>query len=186
MATYEFGRIARLGQALERAGVAPEVIAEIMAGGETVLRSTPPAQKADWMRDAMLRMDRLLDLETRRSVREGCACCLGGKRLALDKAIARQGGSLEERLRAFNEWSTMEEDGTMVVRFAQAGLPHYRCSCMQEATEPLSITYCMCCGGHIKHHLQIALGRTLTCEARSSALSSGGSKNCIFALRLAD
>ena len=45
-------------------------------------------------------MDKLLKPRTRHEVREGCACCLGGKRLKLSKAIARDHETLEERLRA--------------------------------------------------------------------------------------
>lgn len=48
------------------------------------------------------------------------------------------------------------------------------------ATYEYSITYCYCCGGHIKHHLQIALGRSLVLKVRSSALSSGHKRPCSF------
>jgi hypothetical protein len=185
--TYEYGRIARLAQSLANAGIAGDLVEQIMDGGETIRKTTLPEIKADWMREAMQRMDQLLDSETRFSVREACACCLGGKRQELAKKIAQQYVGLEDRIKAANETKyifgdqvILLEDGKIRVRFSPEGLDYYRCVCLPKAREPLSITYCYCCGGHVKHHLQIALGRELTCQALSSAVSSGGKKPCTF------
>ncbi len=41
-------------------------------------------------------------------------------------------------------------------------------------------------GGHVKHHLQIALGRKLVGTVRSSALSSAGKKPCAFVFAVQD
>lgn len=139
------------------------------------------------MKEAMLRMDNLLDRETRYAVREACACCLGGKRLKIAKGISRANENLEDRIKAANEARyvfghsvTMMEDGRILVCFWPEGLTEYRCVCLPKAKEPLSITYCYCCGGHVKHHLQIALGQKLACKVRFSAVSSGGKKPCTF------
>jgi hypothetical protein len=193
MPQYEYGRIAKLAENLERAGISQELIGQIMAGGDAIRQATSSEAKAAWLKEAMHRMDKLLDRETRYAVREGCACCLGGKRLKLVKEIAQRGGTLEERVRAADETKfvfghsvTLQDDGRVLVRFAPEGLPEYRCVCLPKAQEPLSITYCYCCGGHAKHHLQIALGRKLHCEVRSSALSSGGRRPCTFLFTIVD
>ncbi|NLG49199.1 MAG: hypothetical protein GX552_03690 [Chloroflexi bacterium] len=193
MAEYEYGRIQRLADSLEQAGIPADVAEQIMEGGEDIEKAAPPKRKADWFRVAMERMDTLLDLPTRQAVRESCACCLGGKRLKLSKAIAKEHATLEERIAAANETPyvfgysvTREEDGSIVVRFAPEGEPSYRCVCLPKAEEPISITYCMCCGGHIKHHLQIALGHKLAQVPRVTALSSGGTQPCTFAYTLVD
>jgi hypothetical protein len=193
MGTYEYGRIAKLAEQLEAAGIAPDVTAQIMQGGEAIRKAATPQAKAAWMREAMLRMNKLLDKETRQAVREGCACCLGGKRLDLVKAIARKGGSLEERVAAANQTKmvfghsvTLQDDGQVLVCFSPEGQEHYRCVCLPKAQEALPITYCYCCGGHVKHHLQTALGRNLVCTVRSSALSSAGQKPCTFVFALQD
>lgn len=184
---YEYGRIAKLAEQLEAAGIPREITDQIMEGGDAVRRSTRPEEKAQWMREAMRRMDRLLDKETRYGVREGCACCLGGKRLKISKQIARENETLEDRIGAANEAKfvfghsvTMQEDGRILVCFSPEGQSEYRCVCLPKAQKPLPITYCYCCGGHVKHHLQIALGRELVCKVRSSALSSGGKRPCTF------
>jgi hypothetical protein len=191
MKNYEYHRIGALAGQLEKAGIARETIDIIMAGGEDILRKTSPVKKADWMREAMLRMNRLLDLETRKTVREGCACCLGGKRLKISQEIARENTSLTERISAANEAKlvfgncvSMLDNGEVMVRFAPENLDHYRCACLPQAQKPLPVTYCFCCGGHVKHHLQIALGRKLDCTVRASALSSGGKKPCTFTFRI--
>jgi hypothetical protein len=193
MTVYEYGRIAKLAESLEKAGIAQEIIDQVMEGGDTMLKGTNPAKKADWMRGAMLRMNKLLDRDTRHAVREACACCLGGKRQKLVQEIARKYDSLEDRIRAANEARlvfghsvTLEEDGKILIRFSPDGLPEYRCVCLAQAREPLPITYCYCCGGHVKHHLQIATGRSLKVTVRSSALSTGGKKPCTVLFDIVD
>jgi len=193
MRKYEYGRIGVLAKALEEVGVAPETMEAILEGGEGVLRKTSPEKKADWMRECMARMDSLLDQKTKRSVRENCACCLGGKRLEMSKAIARKGGDLQERVKACNRTKLvfghsveMQEDGRILVRFAPEGLASYKCVCMPKSKKPISKTYCYCCGGHVKHHLQIALGEKLECDVRSSALSSRGEQPCTFLFSMVD
>jgi len=142
------------------------------------------------MRGTMIRMNKLLNSETRNAIREACACCLGGQRLKISKGIAKENESLEERIKAANEARnvfgsvTMMKNGEILVRFAPEGLDQYRCVCLPKARKPLPITYCYCCGGHIKHHLQIALGRGLDCTVCSSALSSGGKNPCTFSFRI--
>jgi hypothetical protein len=193
MPSYEYGRITCFAANLEKAGIAEDIRANILQGGEVILRSTSPKAKAAWLGEAMTRMDNLLDLETRRAVREACACCLGGKREKLTKAIAKQGGTLEERVQACNETPTvfghsvtLQADGRIRVMFWPEGLEYHRCPCLPKAAQPLPISYCYCCGGHVKHHLQTALGRKLSCEVVTSALSTGGTEPCTFVLTLVD
>ena len=58
---YEYRHIDRLAKSLEKHGVAPEIIAQIMEGGEEIRRSASGEKKAAWLKGAMLRMGRLLD-----------------------------------------------------------------------------------------------------------------------------
>lgn len=186
---YEYHRIGRLAEQLEAAGIDREIIDRIMEGGEDVLRKTSPEKKTDWLREAMLKMNKLLDIETRKAVREGCACCLGGIRLKISKSIAQENDTLEDRIKAANEAHyvgslKMQENGEILAQFDLQKAAPYHCYCLPQAKEPLPITYCYCCGGHVKHHLQIALDRELDCTVRSSALSSGGEFPCTFSFRI--
>jgi len=190
MNNYEYQRIGKLAEQLESANVDREKIDQIMEGGKDILKKARPEKKAEWMRGAMLKMNKLLDVQTRKTVREGCACCLGGKRLTISKAIAKENDTLEARIKAANEAKyifghsvKMMENGEIHVQFAPDGLESYRCYCIK-SEKPLPITYCFCCGGHVKHHLQIALGKEMDCTTRSSALSSGGKFPCAFSFKL--
>jgi hypothetical protein len=193
MKTYEFHRIGELAAQLEKAGIKQEIIDRIMEGGENILCKTGPAKKADWMREAMLRMNNLLDLETRRAVREACACRLTGKPLKSSQAIADKYKSLEDRIEAadaalsvYGGCVKMQANGEVLVRFASEGLDYYRCACLPGADKPLPVTYCYCCGGHVKYHHRISLGRELDYTIRSTALSSGGKLPCAFILKFKD
>lgn len=184
---YRYGRIAVLAIALADAGVPEETRRHVLEGGEDIGQSAKPRQKADWMRAAMRRLDESLDEPTRQAVREACACCLGGKRAQVAKGIAGDHATLEGRIAAANEAHfvfgnsvTRGDDGKVRVAFFPEGRPSYNCVCLRGATEPVSITYCYCCGGHVRHHLQTALGRELECRVLSSALASGGTEGCVF------
>ena len=72
----------------------------------------------------------------------------------------------------------------VLVRFSPEGLNHYRCPCLPGADKSLPVTYCFCCGGHLKYHFQISLGRELDYVIRTTALSSGGKFPCTFSLRI--
>ncbi len=189
MKKYEYHRIGELAKQLAEAKVESSIIDQIMEGGQDILRKTSPEKKADWMRGAMLRMNKLLPMTIRKAVREGCACCLGGKRLKESNTIASENAALEERIKAANAANyvgsiTLQAGGKIVARFNLQKHPPYRCYCLPQAQKPLPITYCFCCGGHVKHLLQIALGRELDCTTISSALSSGGKFPCTFSLRI--
>ncbi len=190
---YEDYRVKKLAAGLEQAGIAPEVVGRILEGGEDVRKSDKPERKAEWLAGAMRRMDELIDRETRYAIREGSACCLGGTRHEIARSIAKQHATLEERIAAANEARfvfghgvSQLEDGRILVEFAEPGLASYSCPCLKKAQEKLSITYCYCCGGHVKSHLSTALGRKLKVQVRSSVLSSGGTKPCTFLLSFAD
>ncbi len=193
MSRYAYGRIGKLAESLEKHGIPQDISGQILLGGETVQEHSRAEVKIAWMQAAMQRMDTLLEVETRRAVREACACCLGGKRLKLSKAIAKEHETFEARIKAANETQfvfghsvSMLEDGKIMVQFQPEGLPGYRCSCLPGAKEPLSITYCFCCGGHVKHHMQTALERRLEVRVKSSVLSSGGEQPCRFVLSMMD
>lgn len=187
MRKYEYARIQTLYNNLVKHGIPDDVISEILAGGEQIRRAAKPEHKADWFKNAVDKMDRLLPESARYSVREDCACCLGGKRLQLSQQIAREHHNLEDQIAAANNTRMVfghsvkrEPDGSITVCFYPDGLDNYRCVCMPKAREPFSLTYCYCCGGHIRHHLQVALGRKLRTKVISSALSSRGKEGCKF------
>jgi len=188
---YRFDRIARLAKRLETAQINQDIIDRIMVGGEEIERTSKPVVKATWFKQAVTRMDEFLDMATRKTVLEGGACCLTGKRLLISRSIAQENDTLEGRIKAANEARyvfghsvEMMKNGRIIVHFQPEGRGQYRCPCMPQAQMTMPISYCFCCGGHAKHHLQIALGRKLDCTVLSSIRSSGGIKPCVFSFKI--
>jgi hypothetical protein len=191
MKNYEDHRIGELAAQLTKAGIKQEIIDKIMGGGEDILRKTTPTKKAEWMRESMLRMNKLLDLKTRKAVREACACRLTGRPLKASQGIAVKNKSLQDRIKAANKAIAVyggcvriQDNGEILMRFGPEGLDYHRCPCLPGADKPLPVTYCFCCGGHVKYHLQIQLGLELDYTIQSTALSSGGKLPCTFIFRI--
>lgn len=183
------GKIRELAASLRRNGIPSEISQEILEGGKEV-NPRDKEEMTHWFQSAMSRMDWLLGDELCHAVREGCACCLTGKRHALARQIFRENDTLESRLEALGKTSyivghsaCMEEDGNIWVRFSDQA-ENASCPCMKVEESPMPISYCYCCGGHIKHHLETALGVKTRCRTVSSLLSSGGKKPCIFAFTI--
>jgi hypothetical protein len=94
MKNYEYHHIRKLAEQLEVAKIDRGIIDRIMEGGEGILRKTSPEKKADWLRIAMIRMDNLLDLPTRKAIREGCACRVGKQSGKVSQGIAQNNATL--------------------------------------------------------------------------------------------
>lgn len=191
MKKYKYDRIGILAEQLEIAGINHQIINRIMEGGEEIHTKPGPEEKADWFRGAMIKMDKLLDIDTRKTIREGCACHMGGQKARACMKIVQENETLEERINAVSAKKyicgsvTLKEDGE-IIACAEPGDRYYgKCVCLPGAKEPISITYCYCCGGHIKHHLQNALGCKLDGTVIASPLSSGGKYPCTFSFRVA-
>ncbi len=186
---YEFGKIERLSESLILNKVPENIYSSIMKGGELVKKTAKNKEKALWFYNAMNTMDKLLNPELKQKVREDCACCLSGKRAALCKKVNKEYSTTEERIKAINDTHfvfgneiSILGKGKYQVVFFESTLPEKKCVCIKELTAAMSKTYCMCCGGHVKHHLETVLGVPLKVEILSSALSSEGRENCIFHL----
>ena len=158
-----------------------------------MLRQTKSAHKAKWLIAAMDRMDQRLEPAKRQEIREACACCKGGLRLKQSKAICATGRTLEERIELANKAKLVFghsvvrlSSGPIQVSFGPDDLPSYRCVCLPGAQEPVSPTYCLCCLGHVKHHLQTALGTPLKGRLLSSALVSQGTRTCSFEFEIVE
>jgi len=174
---------------LEASGVDPAIAAKIMEGYEGITDKDRKRRPAFFVH-AMQVMDELLDFETRYQIRDACACSKSGWREKAVRQIARdyKGRSLEERLAALGEVRYMGKpvlnpDGTITGGVGTQG--GFDCPCTSfkgwKYEEPVSPTYCLCCGGHFRHHYQIALGVKLRTKAvLSTILASQRGEPCRF------
>jgi hypothetical protein len=186
---YEYGKIRVLNQNLEKHKVNETIVSEIMKNGELIKKTSKNSEKSIWLFNAMKEMDKLIDKELRQKIREDCACCLSGKRQAICKKIYRDYETNEKRIQAINEThlvfgNEIKKTGTKKyeVRFFDDNLSIQKCVCLKDLNEGMPISYCYCCGGHVRHHLENVLGVPLKVKVISSALSSKGTKNCVFEL----
>ncbi len=183
-------RVARLAEQLEIAEIDRKIIDRIMEGGEDIRGKSSLEEAANWFRGAMNKMDELLNMETRKAVREGCACHLGGIKERTCAKIVQENESFEEKIRAVSAKKyicgnlTLKEDGEIIACADPDDRYYGKCVCLPGAKEPISITYCYCCQGHIKHHLQTALGCELEGGVIASPLSSGGKYPCTYSFRI--
>ena len=187
---YEDGKMEDLHQSMIKNKVDGNIRKKIMESGELIKKSSKKEEKAEWFLGAMNLMDGLLDEETKKKVREDCACCLEGERQKLCKEVNEKYKTPEERILAINETHyifgheiKIIGKGKYEVIFFDEKMPEKRCSCLKIIMDKkMSKTYCYCCGGHVKHHLETVLGKKLDVEFIDSALSSMGKKSCRFIL----
>ena len=123
MKNYEYRHIKKLAEQLEITKIDREKIDQIMEGGETILKSTLPEKKAEWLGEAMARMDKLLDLPTRKAVREGCACRVGRQSGKVSQAIAKDNATLEARIAATNKTFMVFGGNVWKLELGVAGAP---------------------------------------------------------------
>ena len=162
----------------------------IMQGSDSVNYESNK-QRQEWLAGAMRRMEERLPPERVKEIREGCACCLGGQRAEIAKHVHDAYPTVAERFDAFSKARTIVGDtayrvGENVYRVCFWETPPEKngCSCLKYTpkTEPMPMSWCLCCGGHIKSHFEHALGVKADCRCVSSQLTSCGKEPCVFEL----
>lgn len=156
------------------------------------------------------RMEKTLDSDTLYQILDSCACGGGkeyGKRLKrIGKEIADK--TLREKITHVNNISSDSEkiilnaDNTVSVIWSFDNNGKYKCVCpaavktgvrvselalenndVGDCTMPLS--YCLCCAGSGRRHLQLQLGVELkTKEVVSTPINSKGEKPCEFVFEM--
>jgi hypothetical protein len=146
------------------------------------------------------RMEKLLEPEITHEILDSCGCG-GGKEFGdFCKRIGKEnaGKSLADKIAHINATSedyenvTLNEDGTLTSTwsFGEAGKHNCLCSAAVKRNvtvadsakaggEVMPLTYCFCCAGSGRRHLQLKLGAELrTKEIVSSPINSGGAEPC--------
>lgn len=174
----------------------PGDIADAVLRPETPGHCFGKAAKARRLVQVIDRMDATLERQLLIEVMGWCACCKGGSREADCKAYrkATAGSDLKSRIEGLSALRFMgnpklNSDGTISAWISWKVKDRYLCPCPcfsgLQLSEPVSLTYCLCCAGHFLHHYGNALGVKLeTIGVISSALNSKGAKPCEFAYRL--
>ncbi len=166
---------------------------KVMEGSEEITEKTDKKKLAEWTRDAVERLDALVDDETRAQIMESCGfnCAEVNKRI-MERTRGR-------RLKSRSEDEFLEAEQrkpTAGTRLARKGNTLYQTYTPREFTRPMrcycalfrglpdnetvSATYCQCSKGFVKKFWETVLGKPVEVELVESALSGG--TECKFAI----
>lgn len=178
-------RVSGLKTKLSRHNIADTLAKEIIGNGDLV--------------DIAIRMETLLDPDTVYQILDASACGTSKKELNGIKRIAAD--SLQERIDAMAHvgdfhagWNVrLSNDDTITAGWTIQEKGAYACVCsaavnkkqkvsdLAHGDRVMPLTYCFCCAGHCRRHLEKLLGVGLkTKEVVSSPIHSGGQKPCAF------
>lgn len=168
---------------------------KVMEGSEKITASTGKDKIARWIKDAMERLDTLVDEKTRIQVMENCgySCADHNKKLIeRTKARRKKYRSVEDFLEAERRkpmrGTKLVREGDVLYYFytPRSFAKSMRCYCgllrgLPEK-EMVSRTYCHCSKGFVKKFWEEVLGRPVEVELLQSAVS--GAQDCKFAIHL--
>ena len=177
-------KIEQMLHTMHEQGISEEVIAQF------VLPKTKKPKPEDIL--AFVRqMDELLSKEQCIAIMQEQGCCKSNKVTARFRKFGEMhaGKTVAEKIALLHELDTphkapchLNPDGTLTIYWG--GGPGWSCPCPTvQKLMPLiiPITYCGCCGGHVRCTYQYALGVKLRLkEIVSSMVTSDGEKPCEF------
>jgi len=186
---YDNRKLAIFIKSLKRNGVEKSICDAILDGSEFIKKLKNQEARSQIWFQMMKKMDDLLDEDFRKKIREECACCKKGWRNNDCKQVYKKYNTVEDRINAINQLSSVFGEGVKVlgkdryrVTFFKDNPNSYKCVCQKMLNKEWSYTWCQCCGGHIKYHLETLLGERLEALLVTTALTSNGKNNCIFEL----
>jgi hypothetical protein len=194
MGKMDIGMIKEIGGNVERfAG--KTIRNKVMGDSEQISPSTSKIKIAKWVKEAIDKLDTLVDEKTRIKIMENCGynCSIVNKRV-MEKAKARR-----EKYKNIDEFLEAEQrnpmTGTRLVREGDVMYQFYtpqsytrpmRCFCSLlrglPADDRVSLTYCHCSKGFIKKFWEGILERPVKVELVQSIVS--GAPECKFAIYL--
>ena len=173
----------------------PETMRKLGVSEETMSQfDFPKTSQSDDVIALIRQMDELLTKEQRLSVMQDQGCCKTGKGPQAHRAFGQMNAAkpLAKKVSLLNETQMphrapcrLNDDGTLAVFWGADDLKNRSCPCgilkkLPDSAE-VPLTFCGCCGGHIRNNYQKSLGVKLRLkEIVSSSSSSNGKKHCEF------
>lgn len=172
-----------------------EVAKKVMEGSDDITEKTDKKKMALWTKDAMERLDALVDEKTRIQIMNNCGSnCAEINKRVIQKALERR-----KKFPTFEEFLKAEIEKTQkgtIIQFEDNQLFHIytpqafthpmRCYCGLIRALPkdvnMSKTYCHCSEGFIKKYWESITGKAVSVTLLESAIS--GASQCKFAVQL--
>jgi hypothetical protein len=170
-----------------------EVCQKVMAGSEDITEKTDKKKMALWTKDAMDRLDALVDEEKRKQIMNSCGLnCAEVNKRVIQKAIDRRKkfdsfeGFLKSEIEKPQKGTRYEQTGDQLLHiYTPQSFTHpMRCYCGLIRALPsnanMSKTYCHCSEAFIKKYWETITGKPVDVKLLESAIS--GSSECKFAV----
>jgi len=171
------------------------VAAKIMEGSEQLTEKTNKKKVAKWVKDALERLDTLVDEKTRVQVMQECGYnCAKKNHKVIEKAAARRKkySSTDDFLEAEQQHpmkgTKLTREGNILYQFytPQTFTTPMRCYCSLLRGLPIedtvSLTYCNCSKGFVEKYWEAVLQKPVKVDLLQSAIS--GAKECKFTIHL--
>ncbi len=172
-----------------------EIRSKVMEGSEKISPGTNKKKVAEWVKEAIYKLDKLADKKVSSEIMENCGynCSIINKRV-IDRAKARRNKYeniekfLEAEISSPMPGTRLERKGNVLHQFytPRSYSTPMRCYCSLLRGLPddqkVSITYCNCSRGFVKKFWEGVLERTVEVELIKSSVS--GAKECEFAIHL--
>ena len=189
-------RVYGIQKRLAQLGIDEKIAKEIIGNGDLV--------------DIIGRMEKSLDPDTVYQILDTCACGGGREYIKQCEKIGKElaGKTLSEKIDFINNdpdltHITLNDDNTLTITMSFQGNGEYGCACSaavkngvrvsdlasdkSAAGRVMPLSYCVCCAGSCRRHLQLKLGVELkTKEIISSPINSRGEKPCRFILEIVE
>lgn len=178
-------RVYGIKKRLAEQNIDPKLAKEIIGNGDLV--------------EITARMETLLDPQITIEILDACACGTGRRELAGIRGIDAE--TLKDKIDRIahlgdfhSQWNVrLNQDNTVSAGWAIGEKDHYACVCsavvhnavkvrdLTEQGRTMPLTYCFCCAGHCRRHLERLLNIQLKHkEVISSPIHSKGEKPCEF------
>ena len=172
-------------ETMRKQGISEEVLAQF-----SIPETNDPAE----IMALANQMDKFLSHEQCLSIMQEQGCCKTGTGPKAHRAfgLENNGKSLIEKIALLNEADMphkapcrLNDDGTLCVYWGADDMARRSCPCgftnKLPDTYEIPLTFCGCCGGHIRSNYQKSLGVKLRLkEIVSSSSSSNGRNRCEF------
>ena len=171
------------------------IAAKVMAGSEQITEKTDKRKTAEWVKNAMEKLDALVDEKTRVQIMQNCGYnCAKKNSNVIERAVARRKkyASINEFLEAEQQkpmkGTRLAREGNLLYQFytPQAFTRPMRCYCGLlrglPNDESVSKTYCNCARGFVEKYWESVLGKPVKVDLLQSVVS--GDKECKFAVHL--
>jgi hypothetical protein len=171
-----------------------EVCKKVMAGNEEITEKTNKKKMALWTKDAMDRLDELVDEKTRIQIMNDCGSnCAEINKRVIQKALERRKkfatfeDFLKSEIQTPQKGTSYEQNGDRLLHIytPQVFTHPMRCYCGLIRALPsnttISKTYCHCSEGFIKKYWETITGKPVDVKLLESAVS--GASECKFAVK---